>query len=57
MAAKFGHMFGAQGLRAERDLYHATHAVMWGLDFSGLIQRQPPLNRLLQHTRGCEDLF
>jgi hypothetical protein len=40
-------------LWAGRDLCHATHAVTWGLCFSGLIQRTAPFSRLLQHMGGC----
>jgi hypothetical protein len=57
MAAKFRPMLGAQGLWAGRDLYRATDTVTQGLDFSDLIQRNAPFSRLLQHTRGVEDLF
>jgi hypothetical protein len=46
-------MFGAQGLRAGRDLYRATPAVTQDLGFSGLIRRTAPISRLLRHTRGC----
>jgi hypothetical protein len=46
-------MFGAQGLWAGRDLYHATPAVTRDLGFSSLIRRTAPFSRLLRHTRGC----
>jgi hypothetical protein len=43
-AAKFRHIFGAQGLWAERDFYRATPAVTRGLGFSSLVRPiQSPL--------------
>jgi hypothetical protein len=36
-----------------RNLYCTTHAVAWGLSFSGLIRRTAPVICILQLMRGC----
>jgi hypothetical protein len=41
------------GLWAGTDIYHATPAVTWDLDFCGLIRKTAPISRLLRHKRGC----
>jgi hypothetical protein len=51
--ANFRPMLGAHGLWAGRDLYLATPALTWDLDFSGLIRMTALLGSLLRHTRGC----
>jgi hypothetical protein len=40
-----------------RNLSRATHAVKWGLSFSGLIRRTAPFSRLLQLERECVGLI
>jgi hypothetical protein len=50
---KFRPMLGAQGFWAGRDPYRATPAATRNLNFSGLIRRTAPINRLLRIAAEC----